>query len=148
MKKKRVMSGAVLVLVCIGFLFWFYPRKMSGIFTGAEKIMVNYSEAGMIEDGEPKVFCYSAVMMEGTKEYEAVCELLNRYSYHWSFRSMIPNVSIYGNGISVYFTTEQGAEVGIMDSGQIYVNGRAYRLGYFGKGDAEELLKGIRSLAD
>lgn len=87
----------------------------------------------LFENGTPSMDSTTYSFAESSPEAEAVGEILDRYSYRRSLRTIFPNTDLDGNdagywlhiwGETLYVTTG--------GTGEIVVNDHVYRMGLFG----------------
>ncbi len=144
--KKRIIIIIVLALIAlIAFsVFLLRPCSFSSIAPDCTSITVTYIDNTLDHSNETKVF------ERGTEKFEKVQSVLENYTYHRSFRTFFGDGSMEGNRagywLHIYLDTGDDRDVIICGgTGEISIDGRIYRVGYWGDGPS---LSWMNEMAD
>lgn len=129
--KKRVILIPILILLIVSCAFLLWPYLFSDIAPDCTSITVKYID--LEQDTETTVF------EEGTGNFIKIQNILENYTYHRSFRTFSGESSLNGNHagywLFIYLDTDDDRKVIICGgTGQINIDGRVYRVGYWGDG--------------
>ena len=128
MKKKILIAAAVLALI-----LYFRPLSFPALsFESGDYLSVNRVDL-TIADGRPFMTSSIYDFEEGSPEAVAIGEILERYSYHRSLRTLFPNTDLDGNDAGYWLHLwSDGLYLSSGGTGEINVNDRVYRMGLLG----------------
>lgn len=129
--KKRIVLLSILTFLIAFSAFLLCPYSLSSIAPDCTSITIKYVD---LDQGvETKVF------ESGTEKFVKLQSVLGNYTYHRSFRTFSGESSLDGNHagywLFIYLDTDDDRKVIICSgTGQISIDGRIYRVGYWGDG--------------
>ncbi len=131
--KKRILIIFILTTLIAFSAFLLWPYSLSSIAPDCTSITVMYIDNTLEHDNETKVFEI------GTEKFAEIQSVLERYTYHRSFRTFSDDSSMGGNHagywLHLYLDTGDDRKVIICGgTGEISIDGRIYRVGYLGDG--------------
>ena len=128
MKKKILIAAAVLALI-----LYFRPLSFPELsFEDVDNLNIHKVDL-LFENGTPSMASTTYDFEEGSPEAEAIGEILERYSYHRSLRTLFPNTDLDGNDAGYWLHLwSDGLYLSSGGTGEINVNDRVYRMGLFG----------------
>ena len=129
MKKKIwLMLAAALALV-----LYFRPLPFPALsFEDADNLNIHKVDLA-IEHGKPLMDSTTYSFAEGSPEAKAIGEILERYSYRRCLRTIFSNTDLEGNDAG-YWLHIWGGDLYFSSggTGEINLNDRVYRMGWFG----------------
>lgn len=133
--KKRIIVILIVTILIAFSIFLLLPYSLSSIAPDCTSITVTYIDNTLDLDYETKVF------ESGTEEFAKIQSVLESYTYHRSFRTFSDDSSMEGNcagyWLHIYLDTGDGRKVIICGgTGGISIDGRIYRIGYWGDGQS------------
>ena len=145
MMKKRtlLLSAAILIFL----LMYFRPLSFPELsFEGGDTLSVNRVDLA-IEDGKPHMTRTMYDFEEGSPEAEAIGEILARYSYRRSLRTLFPNIDLDGNDAGYWLHLWCG-DLYLTSGGtrEIYVNDHVYRMGLLGNQNNQAFMEEISAV--
>ena len=132
-----------------------WPLSLTDALTDGAEMQIIVVELGASENGQFDTTSTSYVFQPGSEEYVQIRRILDKYSFHRSFRSFFKDTSISGrNGadynLQIYFV-EKGnlsKSINTLGTGEIAVNDRVYRIGYWCNKNALAMMNEIRSILE
>ena len=154
MRKKIIFSLLGLAIITFG-LIMLWPLSLTDAITDGAEMQIIVVDLGASENGQFDTTSTSYVFQPGSEEYIQIRQILDKYSIHRSFRSFFKETSISGrNGadynLQIYFV-ENGnlsKSINTLGTGEIAVNDRVYRIGYWGNKKALAMMDEIRSILE
>ena len=129
MKKKHLISAVVLLALVLYFRPMPFPELS---FEDVDNLNIHKVDL-VIAAGRPHMTSTTYSFAEGSPEAEAIGNILERYSYRRSLRSLIRVTDISGNDAG-FFLHLWGDDLYLSSggTGEIVVNDRTFRMGLFG----------------
>jgi hypothetical protein len=146
MKKKIIR--AVIVLAVVGACFFMlWPLSFTDLIREDMDLHVRIEEFEN-EDGMPEPTVSEYTLSPGSEEHAAVREILDRYSYHRTFRSFWSGASINGSSWLSLYSGGNGITLG--GTPEVIVGAHVYQVGYFGFGydKAQNMMAEIRAVLE
>lgn len=151
MVKRRKCLYAVFAIVILSVILWFlFPRSFVQTTSEVRSIAIQVVDESF--EHENKTYVYN----DDAPEFNAIFEVLNKYSYHWTLQTipcLSPNSThIEGNkagywlNISFYSETDRYGECIDLTSGgtgEIIFNSTVYRIGYLGNKAALQMMDDV-----
>ncbi len=154
-RHKRILSSilsVILLIICVYFLF---PFKFTPLLTGAHTISISSSESTIDAEGKITTDSKNYLFSEDDDSYARILTLLEQYSYHNNFHSLISYDSIaLGDSDGIEFlvgdrylilnaTGTVAVTKNIYDSNS---KSHIYSVGYFGAGKMKQFIADIRTI--
>ncbi len=137
---------ALAVAALAAFMFW--PLSLADVIAGDMGVLVTISDMGF--DGSGDITNY--VLPRSSEKLAQLRNLLNEYVYHRLPRTFFGDGSLKGTaddaGYRLHLHTEDGRILISHGSGYIIVDGRGYRLGYWGNKKALKMMSDVRSFVE
>ena len=138
--KKRVW--VLFLLIGILVIWFFYPRSFYGLSKNCDTITVHFIEDTLEHDMETMVYT------QESETFTQIQTVLQQYSYHPTFRTLGNSSHMGGNDagywVQLYLDTAQERTFFICGgTGEISIEGRIYRVGYWGNKASLALMKDI-----
>ena len=142
MKKKMAYGAALAAVILLAAWMW-WPRPLANAFDAEQPLAVSVVASG-IKDGE--------LWMDTDERYDlehgsaALAEILEGYSYHPCLATLFGNGSMDlkgGTGETVNLYNAEGQCLISGGTAQITLDGRVYRVGYWGKSRGTALNRDI-----
>ena len=129
MKKNKLIFAVVLLALVLYFRPLSFPELS---FEDVDNLNIHKVDL-LFENGSPSMDSTMYDFEEGSPEAEAIGEILERYSYRRSLRSLIRVTDISGNDAG-FFLHLWNDDLYLCSggTGEITVNHRVYRMGLFG----------------
>ena len=150
MKKKIIFSLLGLAVIIFG-LIMLWPLSLIDAITDNAEMRIVVWDFETKENGQFDTISTDYTFQPGSDEYIQILRILEKYSFHRSFRSFFNNTSMSGeNGanynLQIFFIDEGSLSKSIITggTGEIVVNDRVYRIGYWGNKRALEMMNEIR----
>lgn len=141
MKKTVIISVSVVIIVIV--MFFLYPISMSSIL-GRQ----NQSFTLLIKDTNTEQMITEQIE-PGSEKYTQIQRLLERYIYHPSLRTLIGDSTLDGNAAGFWVQIYCGERSLVSGgTGEIKVDDRIYRLGYWGNKTALSFMEEIRGIVE
>lgn len=141
MKKTVIISVSVVIIVIV--MFFLYPISMSSVL-GRQ----NQSFTLLIKDTNTEQMITEQIEL-GSEKYTQIQRLLERYIYHPSLRTMIGDSTLDGNAAGFWVQINCGEHSLVSGgTGEIKVDDRIYRLGYWGNKTALSFMEEIRGVVE
>ena len=142
MKKKMIYCAALAAVILLAAWMW-WPRSLANAFDAEQQLRVSVVASG-IRDGQ--------LFMDSDEQYTleqgsaALAEVLEGYSYHpcWATLFGDGNMNLKGGTgetVNLYNARDQMLISG--GTAQITLDGRGYRVGYWGKSRGTALNRDI-----
>ena len=152
MMKKIVLSLLGLAVIIFS-LIMLWPLSLTDAITDDAEMRIITVDLGVKENGQFDTTTRDYVFQPNSEEYVQIRQILGKYPFHRSFRSFFNDTSISGrNGadynLQIYFV-EKGnlsKSISTFGTGEISVNSRVYRIGYWGNKKALAMVNEIRSI--
>ena len=141
--KKKMACGAALAAVILLAAWMWWPRSLVKAFDAEQQLRVSVVASG-IKDGE--------LLMDTDEQYDlehgsaALSEVLKEYSCHPCLATLFGDGSIDlkgGTGETVNLYNAEGQCLISGGTAQIILDGRVYRVGYWGKSRGAALNRDI-----
>lgn len=154
-RHKRILSsilGIILLIICVYFLF---PIKFTPLLTGADTISISSSESTVDADGKIATDSAAYSFSRDEDSYARILTLLEQYSYHNNFHSLISYDSVALGSSDTIEILVGDRYVILSASGEVLVeknfydadsSSHIYSVGYFSKGKMEQLMSEIRTI--
>ena len=152
MAKKRfwgIFTVVSIFVVIAGIFIWPFP--IGDILPRDQDLIVIYNEVSTDGNGGSKTYIFPA----DAEETKKIRHILSKYSYHRTLRTFFPGKSNNianeaGYNLIIYAPVDKTKE-GISHiitggSGEIIVNGKVYRTGYFGNQTANLMIEEIKQV--
>lgn len=142
MRKKTVYGIALAIAALLAAWMW-WPRSLANAFGAQQQLAVSVVASG-IRDGQ--------LFMDSDEQYTleqgsaALAEVLEGYSYHPCWATMFGDGSMDlkgGTGETIHLRNAEGRLLTSGGTAQIALNGRVYRIGYWGKSRGVDLNRDI-----
>ena len=149
MKTKVIFGVLILAVLCIGFIL-FWPLSFTDSGSNEDHIQVIYTDL-RTENGVSKNTATSYSFIPGSIGYTQMQQILSKYSFHRSFGTFFhSNVSVDDGNVPGYWIQIYLAKKTIMcgRASDIVVNGKIYRIGYWGNGVALTMMDEIQNVLD
>ena len=154
MKKKIIFSLLGLAVVIFG-LIMLWPLSLTDAITDDAEMRIIVVDLGVKENGQFDMTSTNYVFQPDSEEYVQIQKILDKYSFHRSFRSFFNDTSMSGkNGadynLQIYFV-EKGnlsKSISTFGTGEIAVNNRVYSVGYWGNKKALAMVNEIRNVLE
>ena len=131
MKKSKSIFGAV---VLIALLIYFRPLPFPDLFYEADSDAFSVTKTDiLIEHGSSNMISTVYSIQKGSPEAAAIQDILDRYSYRRSLKSLFRGNSLSGNEAG-YWLHFWGPNIDLDSggTGEIRMGDRVYRMGWFG----------------
>ena len=143
MKKKIIRWGILLLVVALCAVMLF-PRSFSKTINPTEDMIILVMDMG-IENGELQSKTTEYRLEPGSPMFSQISGILDKYSYHLSWKSIATNIAMHGNNPGYWLNIYSGESVIIAGgTGEIIIGSRIYRIGYFGDKTAVSMMEDIR----
>ncbi|MFT4146819.1 MAG: hypothetical protein QM644_20435 [Mobilitalea sp.] len=140
--KKIVMALAIIATIGI-VLFIIRPVSFEKNLLEGNMVLISYTN-NYIENGYPNTEYKNYSFTIEDTEYQKVKEILERYSYHTCFKTLIGGtVKNFGNSFLLIFENEY---ISISNVPDIFVGGRVYHVGYWGDSKINKLYNELFTL--
>ena len=142
MKKKMAYGAALAAVILLAAWMW-WPRSLANAFDAEQQLRVSVVASG-IRDGQ--------LFMDSDEQYTlehgsaALAEALKEYSYHPCLATLFGDGSMDlkgGTGETVNLYNAEGQCLVSGGTAQITLDGRVYRVGYWGKSRGTALNRDI-----
>ena len=134
-----VLAGALVALA----LFFLWPMSFGDVVSEEKELSVVYMDTDMRD-----IRRYQ--FQPDSEEFEQIVQVLEGYSFHRSFRTVLSGSGMEGNDagywLHLYSGTDGGIDCG--GTGEVMVDNRVYRMGYFGNGAALDMMEEILAVLD
>lgn len=155
MKKKRIISIAMLLVLFAGLVAFLFPHPIINFDEPitAIKVIVAVNGVGKIDS---TTYDYTSA----DDEFVVISDCLKDYSYHYSFGTLKSIISLNasnssgmegnnaGYWIHIYLDTDtERHTITCGGTGEIMIDDIVYRVGYFGNNKQLEMMEEIRSVA-
>ena len=153
MKKKIILSLIGLAVIIFG-LIMLWPLSLTNALTNNDEVRIIVWDLGMKENGQFDTTSTDYIFQQDSEEYKQILQVLGKYSFHRSFRSFFNDTSMTGNDagyvLQIYFIEEDKLSKSIITggTGEITVNERVYRIGYWGNKKALVMMNEIYSVLE
>jgi hypothetical protein len=151
MKKKIILSLAGLAVIIFG-LIMLWPLSFSDVMVDDIEIYFIVTDLGVDENGRLENTTSNYIIKPDSDEFIQLRNILNKYSYHRSFRSFFNDTSMTGNDAGYWFHIYQiGTEVKTIitgGTGEVIINDRVYRIGYWSNKKALSMMDEIHNLLE
>jgi hypothetical protein len=132
-----------------------WPLSLTDAITDDAEMRIVVWDFVTNENGQFDTISADYTFQLGSDEYIQIRRILDKYSFHRSFRSFFNDTSMSGkNGadfnLQIYFVDEGSLSKSIntFGTGEILVNDRVYRIGYWGNKKALEMMNDIRGVLE
>lgn len=144
--KKKIIIGITIVLLLVLSCAFLYPLSFKNVISNTDDLYVVYTETG-VTDGMAQQESTEYQFASDSEEIQQILQILQKYSYHRSLRSMSGNSSLDGNKAG-YWLKLYSNDNNIICGGtnEIIVNDHVYHIGYLGNQKALSLMEEIRSV--
>ncbi|MGM9537096.1 MAG: hypothetical protein ACI3VN_02055 [Candidatus Onthomonas sp.] len=152
---KQALIG-MLILALLAFFLW--PIRLTDRLPEKGVILVTWREDLISADEgsaaiRPDMTCTNYRLEADSEEAAQMRDILSRYTCHRSWRTLIGD-TIDGGGtdgwlfLMVYDEKEGAEDLLSNGSGEIFLGGRIYHLGYWGDGQARAMQEEVRALLE
>jgi len=144
-EKKIPICVLALVIIVIGIVF-LWPLSFSGIIADDADVFIVRTDMEM-EDDAPKHITTNYQFQADSTEFAHIQQILNKFSFHRSLRTFFDDASMDGNDAGYWLHIYSGeSDISCGGTGEIMVNGRVYRIGYWGNKKALSMMREISDL--
>ena len=154
MRKKIMLLLMGVTLIVFG-LIMLWPLSFTNAITGDAEMRIIIWDLGIKESGHFDTTSIDYIFQPDSDEYTKIWNILDKYSFHRSFRSFFKDTSISGRkgadyNLQIYFVEEGklSRSINTLGTGEIVVNDRVYRIGYWGNKKAIKLMDEVRSVLE
>ena len=156
MVKRRKLLYAVFAIVILGVILCFlFPRSFAKTTSEVRSIAIHVVEENF--EHENKTYVYN----DDAPEFNAIFNVLNKYSYHWTLQT-IPcffqnsahiESNEAGYWLNIYFYSEPDRYGECIDlisggTGEIIFDSTVYRIGYLGNRAALRMMDDIVNIIE
>jgi hypothetical protein len=141
MKKTVMISISVMMIAIV--MFFLYPMSLSSILEHQNQSMT------VLVTGTNTQPIFTEQFEPGSEKYTQMQRLLEKYIYHPSLRTFIGD-STLGEGAAGFWVQISSGEHSLVSvgTGEVKVDDRIYRLGYWGNKAALSFMEEIRGLLE
>jgi hypothetical protein len=146
-KKKIILTLLCAVVIVFG-LIMLWPLPFSNGITNDTELWIQLIDID-VENGLPNNTVSNYRIQSDSEEYILILQILGKYSFHRSFRTFFSDTSINGNNAGFWLHLYSGEKQMISGgTGEVIINNRVYRIGWFGNKKALSLMNNLRSILD
>lgn len=134
MKRKIVWGGAVLVIATV-LAYFLWPMPLGEVLPEGETIQAVHIQLILTENGEALQESTDYQLDAGSEQAAQLRAVLDGYTYHRTWGTLWGANSIGGSGEGADYSLHLYAgekDIASMGCGSVLINGRAYRVGYWG----------------
>lgn len=138
---KRMIAIGIVLAVCL-VLFW--PFSFEKYIRGKSEVKIAVMDA-IFQTNDVKKDESAAAYSADSEEYTKIREILADYSYHYTVKSFVNQPQISGDPNEFVMLILGEDTVILIDTGDVLINGRLYRIGY---GDGEKAAKMMKEIKE
>lgn len=148
--KKRIITAAVLLAIVTVILALIWPMSFwDAISIEGEEVQITFTNYSF-EETEMHTNAYAYILTQDSEEFIQVRQILDKYSYHHTIKSLYSLLSrrvgqidgsIDEGWMNFYCGDKHFASGG---TGEVSVNGWLYKIGYWGNNKAVDLMEEVR----
>lgn len=147
MKKKITLFMSGLVLIAI-LLFFLWPLPFPNTVMDSAPLDILLVDF-YVENSEAGINSTTYQFQPDSKEYRQIQEILSKYSFHRSLKTVFGNDFMSGNDVDYVLQLYSGEESIVFDgTNRVLVNNKAYRIGYWGNSTAWKMIDEIRDVLE
>jgi len=147
MIKKFIGLAIGLFFIALG-LFFLWPLSFSGALNNDVELRIVITDISLV-NGSPDHTISNYAIQPSSDSFESIWKVLNSFSFHRSIRTLFRDASINGNSSGYWLYLYSGEKMIISGgTGDIIVNGKVYRVGYWGNKSDMEMMDEIRGTLD
>lgn len=141
--KKKICVIFIFLCLCLVGIWFFWPRSMERLLTGEGTMTILENE---VKDGA--FMTRQVELNKADSAFGELREILSGYIYHPNFRTILSEEMI-GRTSGDSLTIILGSTVfSVENSGYIQIDGRKYRIGYWGTEQSEEVYEQIYEILE
>ncbi|WP_295214606.1 hypothetical protein [Ruminococcus sp.] len=155
MKKKRRYIGIfiIMILFLLFCVYMIFPMSLGNHISENQALSAAVIVSHVTEKGKPDATSETYEVSPDSQEFEEITALLNTYTYHRNFRSLIPlgNYTMDRQTTTIILSSEDCC-ITLTDGGDLTIDKstgtgtRLYSIGYFGNGKAKQLCGEIQDI--
>ncbi|WP_298484060.1 hypothetical protein [uncultured Ruminococcus sp.] len=157
MKKKRryIWIFIMMILFLLFCVYMTFPMSLGDHISENQALSAAVIVSHVTKKGKPDATSETYEVSPDSQEFEEITALLNAYTYHRNFRSLIPlgnytmdrqTTTIILSAGDCCITLTDGGDLAIDNSTD--TGTRLYSIGYFGNGKAEQLCEEIQAILE
>jgi len=146
-KKKVALLFMGLAVITCCLMFW-WPLSLTQVISDDASLFISIVDINL-DGGKPLQLVTNYNVEPESEEFLLIRQALGRYSYHRSWCTLF-NSNSQGKHRVDYFIVmlQEGAIISTGGTGQIEVNARQYRLGYWGNKTNIHMMNEIRGVLE
>lgn len=145
MKKKMLVLALAVAILALGAVF-LWPLSFQGVFPPDTELVVTHSLIS-IENGVPRHTTANYEFAPDSQQFAQIEQILSGYTYHRSLRSFSSDTTVNGNDAGYWLFLYCGkGRILCSGTGEIVVNDRVYRMGYWGNQKAFSLMEELSAV--
>lgn len=154
MTKKKTLLIAVISVVVIACIFYFYPQRFSSMILEGDAISIVYIQTP-IQNGELTMDSTVFEFAPNTDGYSDIVNLLGQYSYRRNLTSLFKSTGMeYKNrGVDYSFKIyigypDNSKDIVMGGDGRVIVKDHLYKMGLWGNKTQVELMEQLRAVLE
>lgn len=144
--KKRISLGIIILCTLTVALIFFYPLSFYDTEGNNVYFTIVYTEI-TLPPNDHKLDTKQFTLEPGSDKLSQIQEVLTKYTYHRGPRSWSSDLSVKGNDAGYWLTIySENNNIFCGGTGEIVVNNRVYRMGYWGNQKSLAFMEEIRDV--